>query len=276
MSNQWSNTFAAAPAEAMQRYYDDLLVPGLFVPWANLLLDRLKPASGEAALDVASGTGAVARLLAERVGPAGSVLAADISPGMLEISRSKGAVPNGAPIEFVETPAAPLAVESEAFDVVTCQQGLQFFPDRPAALAEMKRALRPGGRVGIAVWDAIDRVPVFARLRDGLVELLGAEAGRLYASGPWGYAGDDFAADFRAAGFRDADVSCEELVAEFASARALVESIGASALAQRLREADPDRVKRFVDETAAKLDEEFGRDGKILSPTASWIATGRA
>jgi ubiquinone/menaquinone biosynthesis C-methylase UbiE len=178
----WSSSFAASTRDAMQ-VYDDVFLPGLFVPFARALVDRLPAAAGMKALDVATGPGTVARLLAERAGPSGSVTATDLSPAMLEIAKDKGPVPNGAPIEYLESPAAPIPV-APGFDVVTCQQGFQFFPDRPAALAEMRRVLRDGGTVAIATWTRIDKSPIFAGLHQSLADTLGDTIASTYL-GPW-------------------------------------------------------------------------------------------
>src|SRR5262249_44473551 len=70
---------------------------------------------------------------------------------MLDVANSKPSLPDSAPITYIESPAAPLGVESAAFDFVVCQQGLQFSPDRLAAVSEMRRALKPGGQLAIAI-----------------------------------------------------------------------------------------------------------------------------
>src|SRR5581483_9620097 len=127
--------------------YDAVLVPRVFDPWALRLLELVQPKPGEAAVDVACGPGTVARRLAERVGGAGRVTGADASEPMLEIARQKPVSRATARIEYVHSPAAPLALPDAAFDLVTCQHGLMFFPDRVAALSEMRRVLKPGGRV---------------------------------------------------------------------------------------------------------------------------------
>jgi ubiquinone/menaquinone biosynthesis C-methylase UbiE len=131
--------------DAVPRAYDEVLVPRLFEPWARLLLDQCDLHRSAVVLDVATGPGTVARLAAKRIGPGGCVVATDVSRPMLEVASSKRSSPDAAPITYIESPAAPLAVESAMFEVAVCQQGLQFFPDRLAALAEMRRALRPGG-----------------------------------------------------------------------------------------------------------------------------------
>jgi ubiquinone/menaquinone biosynthesis C-methylase UbiE len=147
---------------SVPKAYDEFFVPRLFEPWAQLLLDEVQLRPGNRVLDVATGPGTVARLAAQRVGPGGRITAADIAEPMLEVARGKPHPPNAAPIEYLLSPAAPLAVESAAFDVIICQQGLQFFPDRAAALREMRRVLKPNGRVAIAVWTEIERNEIFA------------------------------------------------------------------------------------------------------------------
>jgi len=182
----WSASFATASTNAMG-FYDEIMVPRLFEPWAELLLNELGPQSGQAVLDVACGPGTVARLAAQRVGPSGRVTGCDLSPAMLDLARSKSAPRSAAPIDYLQCSADSLDVPNAAFDLVTCQQGLQFFPDRPAALAEMQRALRPGGQLGVAVWCDIEDCPPFAALANALERVLGAETADAYRTGPWGF-----------------------------------------------------------------------------------------
>jgi SAM-dependent methyltransferase len=155
--------------------YEEIYVPRIFIPWARLLLERAALRPGEAVLDVATGPGTVARIAAERVGVQGRVVGADFSEAMIAIARAKPRTAGAAPIEYLVSPAAPLDIDDEAFDVVTCQQGLQFFPDRAAASKEMYRALKPGGRVVAAVWREIALQPSFAAVDAALRECLPAD-----------------------------------------------------------------------------------------------------
>jgi ubiquinone/menaquinone biosynthesis C-methylase UbiE len=104
---------------------------------------------GQRVLDVACGTGVVAAVAAERVGAEGSVAGADLNPGMLAVARSTPA--GGAPISWHEAAADALLFPDGAFDLVLCQLGLQFFPDRLWALREMRRVLAPSGRTLLLV-----------------------------------------------------------------------------------------------------------------------------
>lgn len=120
-------------------------------PWAPglIALAALKP--GERVLDVACGTGLVARLAAPEVGPTGQVTGLDINENMLAVARSLPPPP-GASVTWVEGDAGAMDFPDASFDVILCQQGLQFFPHKAAALREMHRVLVPGGRVLLSVW----------------------------------------------------------------------------------------------------------------------------
>lgn len=131
--------------------YRRYLQPTIFDPWARELLAFVPPLSGNVVLDVAAGTGAVARAAAQILGPSGRVIASDVSPLMLD-GVALEAADDRAVVEPLESPADHLALPDGVVDAVYCQQGLQFMPDRPAAMTEMLRVLRPGGSLGIAVW----------------------------------------------------------------------------------------------------------------------------
>lgn len=150
---------APNPAEVYQRYF----VPAMFMPWAKVLLRcaALKP--GERVLDVACGTGVVAREAAPLVGADGRIAALDVNPAMLAVARAQP-VPAGAAIDWREGSATALPFPDGGFDVALCQHGLQFFSDRAAAVREMRRVLAPGGRASVMVLQALDSHPVFAAL----------------------------------------------------------------------------------------------------------------
>ena len=134
--------FAKQAAENYQRY----LVPAIAAPVAARLVDAADPRPGERVLDVACGTGVVARLAAERVGEEGAVVGLDPSPGMIAVARET-AEAGPAPVTWREAPAEAIPLEDESVDVVLCGMGLQFFQDRRAGLREMRRVLVPGGRL---------------------------------------------------------------------------------------------------------------------------------
>lgn len=250
-ASNWSSGFAAADADRMS-VYDEVLVPNLFAPWAEVLLDVVKVAPGERVLDLATGPGTVARPAAVRAGCDGQVVACDLSPAMLEVAQRKPVQEGAAPICWVESPAAPLAgwlaSADSSFDVVTCQQGLQFFPDRPAALAEMRRTLRPGGRVGLAVWGHLSDSPGFAALGAALREVLGDEVAERFEGGPWGMPETNaLAALLDSAGFAEAQTSARRLTVTFPGGPAqFVRSVAAAPIAADMAALSPERRADFV------------------------------
>jgi ubiquinone/menaquinone biosynthesis C-methylase UbiE len=153
MGDARSEAFVSA---SVPEAYDRLLVGPVFEPWARELVQRATLRRGASVLDLACGPGTVARLVAERIGDAGRVVACDLSPGMLAVASAVPGARGAAPIEYVESSADALPLADAACDVVVCQQGLQFFPDRRAARNEMRRVLRDGGTVALAVW-AVER-----------------------------------------------------------------------------------------------------------------------
>jgi ubiquinone/menaquinone biosynthesis C-methylase UbiE len=161
MSQQTSfKHFGGSAPENYERFF----VPVIAAPLATELVDVAKLSQGERVLDVACGTGVVARLAAERVGDTGTVAGIDLNPGMLEVARS--VTPSSMVIDWHQSSAEAMPLPNEAFDVVLCQMGLQFVPDKPAALREMQRVLVPGGRLIINVVGPKPRV--FAILAEAL------------------------------------------------------------------------------------------------------------
>jgi ubiquinone/menaquinone biosynthesis C-methylase UbiE len=155
-------------AELYQRH----LVPAVTAVWAADLVERVGLRRGERVLDVACGTGVVARAAAGRVGRTGHVAGIDINAAMLAVARSLPAGP-GASVGWFEGSALSLPFPARSYDVVLCQLGLQFFPDQSAALAEMRRVLVTGGRLGLTVYGPIEHNPVALALAQALDRHLG-------------------------------------------------------------------------------------------------------
>lgn len=162
---------ASNPAES----YDAILVPAMFDPWAEELVSRTGVSEGDHVLDVACGTGAVAFRVASQVGKAGSVTGSDISPGMIAVARRK-ASERSANISFVEGDAEHLPIREGGYDVLLCQQGLQFFPDKVTALASFRRAMKRGGRLGVAVWQSQEHQDILPDFEAAMQRHLGERA----------------------------------------------------------------------------------------------------
>ncbi len=145
---------APNPAEAYERF----IAQNVFVPWTADLLQRARPRAEDRVLDVACGTGIVTRNVASAVGPRGKVAALDISPDMLAVARTL-ALSEGPAVEWHEGSGIDMPFPEASFDLVLCQQGLQFFPDHQAGLNEIRRVLAPGGRAVVSVWRDLDGQP---------------------------------------------------------------------------------------------------------------------
>ena len=153
--------------------YERHLVPSVTLPWALELVERVGVNAGDRVLDVACGTGAVARVAAERAGHGGRVVGVDVNSAMLQVAMAR--LPQH---EWREADVLELPYADGEFDVVCCQLGLQFFSDRPGALAEMRRVLAPGGRLGVSVYSAIERNPAAVALAHSLDRHFGEGASR--------------------------------------------------------------------------------------------------
>lgn len=131
---------------------------------------------GERVLDVACGTGVLARLATKAVGPTGKVAGADLNTEMLVMAR-KRAEQESLPVEWHTCDAAALSIPDASFDAALCQWGLEFFADRRQALREIARVLTPSGRFILRVWRALDRQPFYVALLNALERHLGPGAG---------------------------------------------------------------------------------------------------
>ena len=140
--------------------YDSYLVPAIFEPWSRELINRAQVWKGDRVLDVACGTGIVACRIAAR---GAAVTGLDIDAGKLARAQVRAAE-ESVSVKWMEGTAEALPFRQPAFDLVTCQQGLQFVGDRALATREMRRVIAPGGRAVIATWCAIDQQAPYAVL----------------------------------------------------------------------------------------------------------------
>jgi ubiquinone/menaquinone biosynthesis C-methylase UbiE len=252
--------------------YEQYLVPPIFAPWADRLIETGEIHEGDRVLDVACGTGIVARRAASRVGTSGSVVGLDINEEMLAVAEetAAGAQPS---VEWRQGNATDLPFSNEGFDVVCCQQALQFFDDPGAAVGEMRRVLTRNGRVALSVWRSLDYQPVYVVLADALERHIGSEAGEMMRSPFPAWDGEDLRTLVHDAGFDDASVTIEigpvryPSVAEFvrreAASSPLAEPI--AAVEQEVRD---EMIQEVEDALRAYIDDEG-----IVSPMESYVVT---
>lgn len=262
--------------DSVPRGYDQFLVPRLFTPWAEALVQVVAPGRGVRALDVACGPGTVARVLAKSLGPAGVVAACDASPAMIAVAESKPPVEDGAPIAYTLSPAVPLPYPDQSFDVVTCQQGLQFFPDARAALGEMRRVLKPRGTMGSSVWCPAEDCSVFYAFQQALrMAGLGDLADFMNIPFPR-WTGADLAGRAREVGFQSAGAVDEtrELIFEGGIGQVLRAFTG-TPIGPMLARLTADQAAGLAD-AAARTFAPLVVDGAVRGPMRSWVLRGTA
>lgn len=197
--------------------YESSLVPALMEEWAPRLVAAARIARGHHVLDVACGTGVLTREAAEHVGAGGFVAGLDLDSGMLSVARSLR--PD---LRWYEGRADRLPFPDASFDAVVSQFGLMFFPDRPGALTEMWRVLKPGGRMAVAVWASLEATPAY-EAETLLVERLAGPVASAPLRIPFNLGDPDlFAAQFRAAGVPLESLTTVVGSGRFASVREMV------------------------------------------------------
>jgi SAM-dependent methyltransferase len=256
------------------RAYERYLVPAFFAPCADQLVEAAALVPGERVLDVACGTGIVARRAAARVGATGAVTGLDLNQGMLEVAATVAAGTQPA-IDWRRGDATALPLPDGAVDVVLCQQGLQFFPDPAAAVGELRRVLAPAGRAAIAVWRFIEHNPAFVVLTEALERHLGTGPADLLRS-PFA-AGDPepLRALLGGAGFRDPHLAIGILAARFPSVEEFLrQEAAASPLAEHVETLDASRLEGLLDDLRTALG-PYRDDRGVAFPMQTWLVTAR-
>lgn len=184
--------------------YDRFNVPMKFRPYAEDLARRVAAARPAAILETAAGTGIVTEAIARAV-PGATLVATDLNPAMLDVAAARIDSPH---VSFRQADAQALPFPDASFDIVACQFGVMFFPDRVLAYREARRMLRPGGRFLFNVWDRIEANPATYIAARAVASLFPDDPPDFFARVPFGYH-DKVAieADLRAAGFNR--IECE-------------------------------------------------------------------
>jgi ubiquinone/menaquinone biosynthesis C-methylase UbiE len=165
--------------------YDRYMVPLIFKPFAADLAQRAATLSPGAVLETAAGTGVVTRALAPRLSPGASYIVTDLNQPMLDYAASRLAPDSR--IKWRQADALALPFENAAFDLVCCQFGAMFFPDRSSAYREAKRVLKPGGHFLFSVWDRIEENVFADDVTNALAKIFPNDPPRFLARTPHGY-----------------------------------------------------------------------------------------
>jgi SAM-dependent methyltransferase len=184
---------------AIPQVYDDFLVPLIFQAYAADLARRLRARSPARVLEIASGTGVVTRALASALPESTSIVATDLNQAMLDRAAAVG---TSRPVEWRRADAMSLPFDDQSFDAVVCQFGVMFFPDKPAAFAEARRVLRPGGVFLFSVWDRIEENEFADVVTSALAPMFPSDPPRFLARVAHGYFDvDTIGRDLQRAGF---------------------------------------------------------------------------
>jgi SAM-dependent methyltransferase len=246
--------------------YEARFVPAIFAEWAPHLVEAAGVAPGQAVLDVACGTGVVARTAADRMGGRGRVAGADLNEGMLAVARR---LRPG--IEWHQADAADLPFEDGSFDAVLCQSALMFFPDRVGALREMGRVAAAGGTVAVQVWNLLEAQEGYGAMYAAFARHLGPEAADL--GGAYWALGDLelLGSLFEAAGLTVAGTRTRVGTARFGSAaEAVATEIEATPLAERV---DRDTHRRILDAGVRAMAPFVVDGGRVELPIGGHLVT---
>lgn len=243
------------------KVYEALFVPALMGQWAPKVADAAQIRPGQRVLDVACGTGIVAREAASRAGSKGRVAGVDRNPGMLAVARELDPA-----VDWREGVAESLPFPDESFDAVVSQFGLMFFSDRRQALREMLRVLAPGGRLAVAVWDSLENMPAFASEVALLEQASGLPAADALRS-PFALGNrKDLAALFSEAGMGSAEITTHHGEARFPSIRALVETDLRGWLPMMGVTLAEDQIVRILEQAEHVLGSYTAADGQLKFP----------
>ena len=260
------------PAES----YENLMVPGLFAPWASYLVQSANVQPGECVLDVACGTGIVARHVAPRVGPQGIVIGLDLDQDKINVARV-AAEREGLAIEWHTGPAERLPFSDGNFDLIVCQFGLMFFTDQHAALTEMYRVLRMGGRLALSVWQSLEREPFYQTLDEVSRRHLGkSSVGAVFSLGD----ADVVRRLLTDTGFQDVEIESVSITARFPNPQEFlaweieVDPAETPALQNLDAEAQQVMLAALHEEMQAPL-HEIIQDDEVVMPSHAHIARAR-
>ena len=252
------------------RGYEGLFVPALFDTWTKHLVEAARVDEGSHVLDVACGTGVLARSALARAGANGRVVGADPAPGMLAVAREIEPA-----IDWVLCSAEALDVDDEAFDSVVSQFGMMFFEDRGKAAGEMFRALKPGGSLAIAVWRSVDHNPAYADVISILEANVGTEAADALRL-PFSLGDpDEVTAALESGGFSGINVEARTKTANFPDPRQMVEAELRGWLPLFDIFLAEDEIEEVLAESEKTLAKYVGPSGDVIFPTSADVYTAQ-
>ena len=258
----WSGSFP--------QNYDDHLGPFIFRPYALDLVSRIDTTGLQTVLELACGTGQVTQPLLDHLPPSAQLTATDLSPDMMTVAKAKISAPN---LHWEQVDMTAIPYDDDTFNLIVCQFGIMFAPDKPTAFSEMYRVLKPGGRLLFNTWGAIANNRVFAVFNEVMIRLMDTNLGAS-AQGPFSMPDDKAVLDLiRAAGFKNSHAEPVAMIGEAASAnQAATGFFQGSAISVAMKEKNPDMAANIQREIEQAFSRELG-DAPMRTPLQAWVFT---
>jgi ubiquinone/menaquinone biosynthesis C-methylase UbiE len=259
-------------AGSIPEFYDTYMVPLIFQVYADDLAARVSEIRPSSVLETAAGTGVVTRALARRLDPAARYVASDLNHAMIDHAATRQ--PKDPAVEWRQADALDLPFAVEEFDVVLCQFGAMFFPDRSKGYVEARRVLRPSGRFVFSVWDRIENNDLAHIVTEAVATAFPENPPRFLARTPHGYFDRDLIrGDLERSGFSD-------IVIEHLEATSHVQSPDMAAkaycqgtpLRNEIETRGPSMLEELTDRAAAAIEARFG-EGPISSRISAFVVT---
>jgi SAM-dependent methyltransferase len=250
--------------------YDRLMVPLIFQPYANELARRAGVLRPHRILETAAGTGVVTQAMHEAL-PDAEIVATDLNPPMLEVARERI---RSEKVQFLEADAQDLPFKDEVFDLIVCEFGAMFFPDKVRGHSEARRVLRDGGHYLLAIWDRIDRNVLSGVAQKVLIDLFPDDPPLFLCDGPFGYSDPArIERDVREAGFHSIEIDTVHFSSRSASARDAAEALCfGTPMSVELQDRAPGSLDRAFEQIETSLRAFEGPSG-VDAPMSAHIVT---
>ena len=258
-------------AGSIPAIYERCLGPFIFEPYAQDIAQRANKLAPERVLETAAGTGIVTRALAAALPPAAEIIATDLNQAMLDMAATKLSAQN---VTWKQADAQALPSEAGSFDLVVCQFGAMFFPDKHRAYGEARRVLREGGVFLFNVWDSIETSEIVHVIAEAVKAAFPEDSPRFLERTPYGYHDVNRIRDeLRSAGFTRVEIETVEKVSRAPSAREpAVGFCQGSPLRSEIEARDRSRLEEVTDRAAEAVAARYSR-GEVSGKISAHVIT---